>query len=124
MECCIGSVIFFGLVAFLTIFVAYGRELGKDQEWERRYDEARRKELEKEKETTPPPAFSSGNSYIFLGKPDNSRSSYKPVCTHENPVLCSACRKCIECNGGHGETSTNEEPLCHIHGYYDSGDDE
>jgi len=51
MECCIGSVIFFGLVAFLTIFVAYGRELGKEQERERKYEKARRKELEKEKDT-------------------------------------------------------------------------
>ena len=124
MECCIGSVIFFGLVAFLTIFVAYGRELGKEQERERKYGKARRKELEKEKETIPPPAFSSGNSYLYLGKPYYSSRPSKPTCTHDNPILCSRCNECIECNGGHGDTSTPEEPLCHIHGYYDSGDDE
>lgn len=42
----------------------------------------------------------------------------------DNAELCSDCGKCIECDGGHGDTSTPREPLCGTCGYYDSGDDE
>lgn len=42
----------------------------------------------------------------------------------EDAELCSDCKKCIECRGGYGDTSTSAEPLCSICGYYDSGDDD
>lgn len=39
-----------------------------------------------------------------------STSSYKPSCPHDNPVMCSTCKECIECNDGYGDLSTPEEP--------------
>ena len=51
-------------------------------------------------------------------------SSYKPSCPHDNPVMCSTCKECIECNDGYGDLSTPEEPLCYLDGYYDGSEDD
>jgi hypothetical protein len=51
-------------------------------------------------------------------------SRHHKFCPHNDPVLCSSCRDCIECSGGEGDLSDPSEPLCYSCGYYDSGDDD
>jgi len=51
-------------------------------------------------------------------------SPHDKYCAHDDPVLCSWCRDCIECSGGEGDMSEPSERLCYSCGYYDSGDDD
>jgi hypothetical protein len=57
------------------------------------------------------------SSYVYS-------AGYEKRCPHDDPVLCSSCRECIECSGGEGDLSDPSERLCYSCGYYDSGDDD